>query len=84
MHTEIEKGHQWRVPGRDENGQERSEKYLYCFHFSYLTCGTKAKTGYFGNENERDKYGNRKTIRSGWVNIEIGREPVFLFGKITQ
>lgn len=35
------------------------------------------KTGYIGNENERDKYGNRKPIRSGRVKAEIGREPVF-------
>jgi hypothetical protein len=39
--------------------------------------------GYIGNENEQDKYGNRKTIRSGRVKTEIGQEPVFLFGKIT-
>jgi hypothetical protein len=56
-----------RTISRDENGREQSEKYLYRFHFpfSYLTCGTKTKTGYIGNENERDKYGNRKRNRTG-------------------
>jgi hypothetical protein len=33
----------------------------------------ETKTGYIGNENEQDKYVNRKTIQYGQVNVEIGR-----------
>jgi hypothetical protein len=67
----------WRV--RCHEGLKRSKtvgKIPLPFSFSYLPCGTKTKTGYIGNENERDKYGNRKTIQSGRVNAEIEREPV--------
>jgi hypothetical protein len=35
------------------------------------------RTGYIINENEQDKYGNRKAIQFGQVNAKIRMEPEF-------